>query len=115
MFIGSKYNIDSLNCGTPVLMNNQLITRVHSFKCLSIKLDENRNWQEHVVMICNKAGAGIGAMKRIKEYVSINTLISIYRALIQPYFDYFSPLWDVCIGRGPLGQKVAKNAFTCHL
>ena len=80
----------------PVLMNNQPITRVHSFKCLGVKLDENLNWQEHVEMICNKAGAGIGAMRRIKEYVPINTLHTVCGALIQPYFDYCSPLWDVC-------------------
>ena len=47
-------------------------------------------------MICNKVGAGIGVMKRIKKYVPLNTLQTIYRALIQPYFDYCSPLWDVC-------------------
>jgi hypothetical protein len=34
--------------------------------------------------------------KRIKPYVPANTLISIYNALIQPYFDYCSPLWGVC-------------------
>ena len=86
-----KYNTDSLNCNTPVLINNQPITRVLSFKCLDVKLDENLNWDEHVEMICNKVGAGIEVMKRIKEYVPINTLQTIYRALIQPYFDYCSP------------------------
>ena len=59
MFIGSKHNTDSLNCNTPVLINNQPITRVLSFKCLGVKLDENLNWDEHVEMICNKVGAGI--------------------------------------------------------
>ena len=44
MFTGSKHNIDSLNCNTPVLINNQPIIRVLSFKCLGVKLDENLNW-----------------------------------------------------------------------
>ena len=88
MFIGSKHNIDSLNCNTPVLINNQPITRVLSFKCLGVKLDENLKWDEHVEMICNKVGAGIGVMKRIMKFVPINTLQTIYRALIQSYFDY---------------------------
>ena len=34
--------------------------------------------------------------KRIKPYVPANTLQTIYRALIQPYFDYCTPLWGVC-------------------
>ena len=47
-------------------------------------------------MFCKKVGAGIGSLKRIESYVPANTLISIYNALIQPYFDYCSSLWGVC-------------------
>ena len=47
-------------------------------------------------MICKKVGAGIGVMIRIKPYVPSNTLKTIYQALIQPYFDYCSPLWGIC-------------------
>ncbi len=47
-------------------------------------------------MICKKVAAGIGMMKRIKPFVPANTLQTIYCALIQPYFDYCSPLWGVC-------------------
>ena len=39
---------------------------------------------------------GIGILRRIKPYVPANILISIHNALIQPYFDYCSPLWEVC-------------------
>ncbi len=47
-------------------------------------------------MICKKASAAIGAMKRIKPFVPMHTLESIYKSLVQPYFDYCSPLWDTC-------------------
>ena len=46
--------------------------------------------------ICRKVGAGIGVMNRIKPFVPDETLHTIYRALVQPYFDYCSPLWDNC-------------------
>ncbi len=51
------------------------------------------SWDERIEMVCKKVGASIGILKRIKPYVPANTLISIYNALIQPYFDYCSPLW----------------------
>ena len=35
-------------------------------------------------------------MKRIKPFVSEDTLQTIYGAMIQPYFDYCSPLWGNC-------------------
>ena len=46
--------------------------------------------------ICAKVGAGIGIMRRIKPFVPVETLKLIYNALVQPYFDYCSPLWDNC-------------------
>ena len=70
--------------------------RVHSISCLGVKLDEILNWEEHIDMVCKKVGTGVGILRRIKPYVPANILISIYNALIQPYFDYCSPLWGVC-------------------
>ncbi len=55
---------------------------------LGVKLDENLNWDSHIEMICKKASAAIGAMKRIKSFVPMHTLESIYKSLVQPYFDY---------------------------
>ena len=34
------------------------------------------------------------ALRRIRPFVSQSTGIQIYNALIQPYFDYCSPVWD---------------------
>ena len=78
------------------MINDQPIHRVHSILCLGVKLDELMKWDKHIELICNKVGAGIGILKRTKPYVPVNILISIYNALIQPYFDYCSPLWGVC-------------------
>ena len=51
---------------------------------------------DFVEAICKKVGAGIGTLKRIKPFVPAQMLQPIYSALIQPYFDYCSPLWDTC-------------------
>ena len=47
-------------------------------------------------MICKKVSAGIGAMRRIKPFVPADTLEKVYKSLVQPYFEYCSPLWDNC-------------------
>ena len=41
-----------------------------------------------------KVSSGIGAIKRIRDFVDRDTLISVYNALIAPHFDYFSEVWD---------------------
>ena len=51
---------------------------------------------ETLEKICGKVNAGIGAMRRIKLFVPPATLQTIYKTLVQPYFDYCSPLWDNC-------------------
>ena len=47
-------------------------------------------------MICKKASTAIGAMRRIKPFVPLDTLEKVHKSLVQPYFEYCSPLWDNC-------------------
>ena len=49
-----------------------------------------------MIIYVKKACAGIGALRRIKPFVPRCTLVTLYRSLIEPYFDYCSPLWDTC-------------------
>ena len=67
-----------------------------SNKCLGVLLDEKLTFETHIEYICKKACAGIGALRTIKPFVPLCTLVTSYRSLIQPYFDYCSPLWDTC-------------------
>ena len=41
-----------------------------------------------VLTIFAKKCAGISAIRRVKPYVDKETLISIYNAIVRPYFDY---------------------------
>jgi hypothetical protein len=93
MYVGSNHNLAKFDSEFPAMINDQLIPGI---PCFGVKLDETLNWDEHIEMVCKKVGAGIGILKRIKPYVPANTLVSIYNAPIQPYFDYCSPLWGVC-------------------
>jgi len=100
MFIGSQHNINNLNKEplkiSQIAINNKPVTRTVEQKCLGVLIDEKLNWEKHIEMICKKASMGISAMRRIKPYVSRNTLDAAYKALVQPHFEYCSPLWDNC-------------------
>ena len=45
---------------------------------------------------CKKTFSGIGVLRRIKPFVPQGSLVTLFKALIQSYFDYCSPLWDTC-------------------
>ena len=38
--------------------------------------------------------SSIGALKRIRPFIFINTALQVYQALIEPQFDYCSSVWD---------------------
>ena len=81
---------------SPILINNKPIPKIDHYSCLGENMDERMSWEKHVECICSKVSAGIGAMRRLKPFVPLSTLKMLYNAIIQPYFDYCSPLWDNC-------------------
>ena len=85
---GDLYNVISID--------NNLVSRVPSNKCLGVVLDEKRTFETHIEYICKKACAGIGALRRIKPFVPLFTLVTLYRSFTESYIDYWSPLWDTC-------------------
>lgn len=52
------------------MVNNKPVSRSSTHKCLGVHSDET---ERHIdtMMICKKAGAGIGAMRRIKNFVPV--------------------------------------------
>ncbi len=58
-------------------------------------VDENLCWKSNTdSIICKNISSGIYALKRIKEYVDQKTLVSVYNAIIQPYFSYCCEVWN---------------------
>ena len=54
---------------------------------LGVEIDEHLNWEKHIECIASKVSSGIGALKKLKEFVNRNTLVLVCNALIQPHFD----------------------------
>ena len=61
-----------------------------------IFIDENLRWQTHIDKLSEKIASGIGAVKRIRDFVPTPTLHCIYNALIQSQFDYCNIVWGNC-------------------
>ena len=81
MFIGSSYNIEQ-----PVEVNNIRVSRSDTHKYLEVQVGI-LGQDSHIDMICKKVSAGIGAMRRIKPFVPLDTHEKVYKSLVQPYFD----------------------------
>ena len=75
-------------------INECEVEKVASVKSLGVYIDKHLNWSLHIEKISKKIASAIGALKRIRPYVTTDTAIQVYRALIQPYFDYCCSVWD---------------------
>ena len=106
MVIGSRQRL-SVQCDNVVIkIDNQIIKRVDRTKSLGLTIDAHLSWSKHVDDICKKVSSAIGALKRVRPFISKAITIQIYNALIMPHFDYCSPVWD-CLS-GYLSDKLQK-------
>ena len=107
MLIGSRQRLaTTIGHSLTVQIEGHEIDRVPHTKSLGIYIDQNLSWSKHVSKTVKIVSSGIGALKRLRPFICEDTAILLYRALIEPYFDYCSPLWDGLSGE--LADKLQK-------
>ena len=96
MLIGSKQMINSISdLQLNVIIENKPVKRVIECKTLGVTLDQHLSLKSNTENICNKITSGISALRRLKEFIDRKTLVSVYNAIVRPYFDYCCEVWDV--------------------
>ena len=80
MVVGTTYNLNTKygDLSNVISIDNNLVSRVPSNKCLGVLLDEKLTFQTHIEYICKKGCAGIGALRGIKPTVPLCTLATLY-------------------------------------
>ena len=95
MVISSRQKLQSLNDKTiNINVEGVKINQTDNSKALGLNIDENLSWKEHIHATSKKVASSIGALKRVRPFISMHTAIEIYKGLIEPHFDYCSVVWD---------------------
>ena len=76
-------------------IENKSIKQVYESKTLGVTIDQHLYWKTNTENICKKITSGISALRRLKEFADKQTLLSVYNAIVCPYFDYYCEVWDV--------------------
>ena len=85
MLIGSRQRLSTLPDTLELSINDVPINLVPSVKSLGAFIDENLTWQTHIDKLSKKIASGIGAIKRIRPFVSSATqLYLILTTVILP-------------------------------
>ena len=96
MLIGSIQKIQPLNNLIAIRVNGRLLKRVKRIKYLGLIVDENLTWDDHIDYISVKIRGNIDILKRMKLTFSPESLVLLYKALIEPYFSYCNTVWGYC-------------------
>ena len=95
MVISSRQKLQSLNDYTMNIHIDGVSTnQSNESKSLWLIIDENLSWKVHIHEISKQVSSGIGALEQLRPFVSIHTVIKIYRGLIEPHSDYCSAVWN---------------------
>ena len=94
MTIRSRQKISTTDDEITIKINECEINRVESVKSLGVYIDNHLTWTKHINEISKKIASAIGALKRSRPYITKNTAVQVYQALIQPHFDYCCSVWD---------------------
>lgn len=96
LLFGSHYNIRTITAQPSIMIGHNSLKQVTHSKVLGVEVDQFLPWDKHVDSIAKKLTSGIGAIRRIREFVD---RAAVHNAIVQPHFNYCSEVWDT-LGKG---------------
>ena len=62
-------------------------------KYFGILIDKNLSWKYHIDYVASKISRTIGIIARLRHFIPLSTLLTIYRSLVAPYLTYGIIAW----------------------
>jgi hypothetical protein len=79
---------------------------VQECKTLGVIVDQHLSWKSNTESICKKITSAISVIRKLKEFVDRDTLVSIFNAIVHSaYFTYCCEVWDI------FGVKLNHNDY----
>ena len=74
----------------PIILKfgHKKISRANKVNFLGVLLDETLSWKPHLVELSRKLARSIGIFYKLRHFVPLNTLITIYYALFYSFLTY---------------------------
>ena len=98
---GTKYSYD-------LVIEDETKTIKDSLKILSVTLDNQLSLEQHVEESVSKVNAKIGALRRIRKFISEQVALKLYIAYVLPQLEYCSP---ILLG---ISKSLAKKLESTH-
>ena len=76
-----------------IKFNGENLAQCEAYKYLGVFIDKDLTWKPHIEYICKKISKGCGSLAKIRHSAHIDTLISVYYALVYSYIRYGITSW----------------------
>ena len=76
-----------------LLIDNVPIEQVDKTKFLGPVINFKLNLNDHITTLCTKISKNTGIIFTVRHNLNKNTVLLLYRSLIQPYLDYCNIIW----------------------
>ena len=76
-------------------INGEKVKNVSEFNFLGIMLDEFLTWTPHTKKVTSSVSRSLGVIKRVRSFLPIPVLKTLYSTLILPHLTYGLKLWGV--------------------
>ena len=77
-------------------VGNEKILPTDEVKLLGVKIDKKLSFKNHIKEICVKANNKINALRRIRQFVSLQKSKLLYTAFVKSAFNYCPLIWMFC-------------------
>ena len=109
ILVGIQFKLSQINSDFTVKVNNTPLERVIKHKSLGVQIDESLNWRPHINTISKKISPGLATLKCVSHFIPFDTRVSMYNALVMPYFNYCcSAVW------GNIDKRLADKLQKMH-
>jgi hypothetical protein len=92
-----------------IVCNNRQITTLSNIKFLGININDSMNWSCHVEYIIPKVSSACYIMRRVKHYMTLNTLKTIYYSYFNTVMSYGLFLWG-----NSLQKRIIRIMTNCN-
>ena len=72
-------------------------------KYLGVVIDCSLDWREQIQSISSKVSRAIGFLKYAHSFLPMETVIALYRGIVEPHFRYCCSVWG-CAGKTEVNQ-----------
>ena len=82
---GTTQNILKIGDLLAIRVQGHTVKRVYKAKYLGIVIDDKLTWKDHIDYVSLKIKRNLGIMKRVRNDIPKESLIALYRTMVEPY------------------------------